>query len=316
MTSRKRPTNVPSQSVGSLANRPEARRARARTNLAGYLFVSPALLLFLVFIAGPLLAAVVLSFYSWDLLTAPHFTGVANFVHLVHDPVLLASLRNTFVFALASVVSHIGLGMLLALAVNRKMNTIVKYWVRTTFFFPFLISWAAVSLLWKYLLDPNMGFLTYYLSTIGIHAPIWLLSPKWSLLSLIGVDWWHTIGYTFVILLAGLQTVPHDLHEAAMVDGAGPGRMFWSITLPLMSPTLFFAMVITFIGAFQIFDPMYIMTNGGPGDATRSIVMYTYQTAFRSFNVGYGSAIALVVFVVIALVTAFQFRMSRRWVFQ
>ncbi len=285
-------------------------------NLAGYLFVSPALLLFLVFIALPLVAAIALAFFKWDLLTDIKFAGVANFVQLVHDPVLLRALGNTFLFAVASVVTHIGLGMVLALAANRKMNKVVRYWVRTTVFFPFLISWAAVSLLWKYVLDPNMGIMSYYLSFIGIHTPTWLLDPKWALPSLIGVDWWHTIGYTFVILLAGLQTVPSELQEAAMVDGASPARRFWSVTLPLMSPTLFFATIITFIGAFQIFDPMFIMTDGGPGDATRSVVQYTYQQAFRSFNVGYGSAIALVVFVVIVLVTALQFRLSRRWVHQ
>jgi ABC-type sugar transport system permease subunit len=308
------------ESLGSAGRqaviRPGTRRRQWGVNLAGYLFVSPALLLFLVFIACPLVAAVALAFFKWDLLTDIQFAGVSNFVQLVHDPVLLRALGNTFLFAVASVVTHIGLGMLLALAVNRKMSKVVRYWVRTTVFFPFLISWAAVSLLWKYVLDPNMGILSYYLSLIGVHAPTWLLDPKWALPSLIGVDWWHTIGYTFVILLAGLQTVPNELHEAAMVDGANASRRFWSITLPLMSPTLFFATIITFIGAFQIFDPMFIMTDGGPGDATRSVVQYTFQQAFRSFNVGYGSAVALVVFVVIALVTALQFRLSRRWVHQ
>lgn len=277
-------------------------------------FISPAMVLFIMFVGGPLLVAIGLAFVKWDLLTPAEFAGTNNFERLFTDATLRRVLLNTFVFAFASVVTHVGIGMLLALAVNRQMNKFVQYWVRTAFFFPFLVSWAAVALLWKYVLDPNFGIFSHYLGRLGIEAPSWLLDPDWAMASIIGVDWWHTIGYTFVILLAGLQTVPRSLHEAAMVDGAGPVRRFWSVTLPSMSPTLFFTMVITFIGAFQIFDPMFIMTAGGPGDTTRSIVMYTYQQAFQAFDVGYGATVAIVVFLVIMLVTLLQFRLYRKWV--
>ncbi len=171
-----------------------------------------------------------------------------------------------------------------------------------------------MSLLWKYVLDPNLGYVTYYLHVFGIHAPNWLVDPGWAMVSILAIDWWHTIGYTFVILLAGLQTVPFELQEAAMVDGANAWRRFWSVTLPSLSPTLFFVMIVTFIGAFQVFDPMFILTDGGPGHSTESVVLYVYRQAFQRFDVGYASAIAIVVFVVIATLSVIQFRLSRRWV--
>lgn len=289
---------------------------RRREQLTGYLYISPAVLLFAVFVAAPLVAAFGLSLFHWDLLTDPEFAGVENFRKLVDDEATLQAVRNTFLFAAASVVTHIGGGMLLALGVHRTMLRGTKYFVRTAFFFPFLVSWAAVALLWKYVLDPTFGLATHYLDQVGLPTADWLTSPGLALPTLIAVDFWHTIGYTFVILLAGLQVVPAELNEAARVDGANAWQRFWHVTAPVMSPTIFFATVITFIGAFQIFDPMLIMTNGGPDGATRSIVMYTWEQAFQSFDVGYASALSLVLFVVIMAATVLQFRLSRRWVHQ
>jgi len=282
--------------------------------LAGWLFISPALLLFLLFILGPFLAAMALSFYSYDLLTPAQFIGLDNFKALLHDELLIKSLGNTFIFAFASVVTHLVGGLLLALAVNRGLNKVLSYFVRTAVFFPFLISWAAVALLWKYVLDPTFGIFSYYLGVIGITAPGWFTDPAWALPSIIGIDFWHTIGYTFLIMLAGLQTVPAEMTEAAVVDGANGFQTFFHVTLPLMTPTMFFASVITFIGAFQIFDPVQIITQGGPNDSTITAVMYLYQTGFQAFQIGYASTIALVVFAVIMLVTLVQFWGSRTWV--
>ncbi|MDN5725985.1 MAG: sugar ABC transporter permease [Propionibacteriales bacterium] len=289
------------------------RGIEGRSNLAGWFFVSPAVLLFIVFIAGPFVAAMGLSLFSWDLLTPARFVGMENFTRLFGDATVWLSLRNTFVFAFASVVTHIVIGLALAVAVNRPLHKVVQYVTRSAIFFPFLISWAAVSLLWKYVLDPDFGIASYYLGRIGITPPNWLIDPQWALPALIGIDWWHTIGYTFVILLAGLQTVPGIYHEAAKIDGANAWQRFWHVTLPIMAPTLVFAMIITFIGAFQIFEPMRIITDGGPSDSTRSIVLYLYQQAFESFQVGYASTIALVVFAIVMIVTLLQLRLSRRW---
>jgi multiple sugar transport system permease protein len=294
--------------------RPARRSGGRRTPLAGWLFISPALLLFLLFILGPFVAAMALSLYSYDLLTPAEFVGLANFKKLGSDDLLVRALGNTFIFAFASVVTHLVGGLLLALAVNRGINRVLSYFVRAAVFFPFLISWAAVALLWKYVLDPSFGIVSYYVGKLGITAPGWFTDPHWALPSIIAIDFWHTIGYTFLIMLAGLQTVPNEMTEAARVDGASPVQRFFFVTLPLMTPTMFFASVITFIGAFQIFDPVQIITGGGPNDSTITAVMYLYQTGFQAFQIGYASTIALVVFAVIMIVTLLQFWGSRKWV--
>lgn len=305
----------PAQAVGERPPRSGLSPLKRRERVAAYLFLSPTILLFLVFIAGPLLGAIALSLFRWDLFASPEFIGLENFERMASDTTARAAIVNTFVFTFWSVVLHIGPGLLLALAVNRGMPGWLNYSLRTAYFFPLLVSWAAVALIWAYILDPNFGFVTYYLSNLGLEAPIFLIDPGWAMPAVIAVDLWKTIGFTFIILLAGLQTIPTQLYEAAAVDGAGAFRRFWNITIPMLSPTLFFASVITFIGAFQIFEPMYIMTSGGPGDNTLSIVMHIFETGFRGFEMGYASALALVVFVVIMIVTLVQVGLSRYWVF-
>jgi multiple sugar transport system permease protein len=287
---------------------------KRREALSAYIFLSAPLLLFVVFLGGPLIAVFGISVLEWNLLTQPQFSGLENYKQLLSDPTARAAIQNTFVFAFWSVVLHLGFGLLLALAVNRAMPAALTYFLRTAYFFPLIISWAAVALMWRYILDPNFGFLPYYLSEIGLSIPNVLVSPGWAMPALIFVDFWRTIGLTFIILLAGLQGIPSQLYEAAKVDGAGSLQRFWYVTIPMLSPTLFFALVITFIGAFQIFEPMYIITQGGPGDATRSIVMNIFETGFRSFEMGYASAQAVVVFLVIMVVTLVQIGLSRYWV--
>jgi multiple sugar transport system permease protein len=218
------------------------------------------------------------------------------------------------VFTFWSIVLHIGLGLLLALGVNRQMPEPLRYFLRTAYFFPQLVSWAAVALLWRYILDPNFGLANFYLGALHLPTPTWLTSPQLAMPALILVDLWRTLGFIFIVLLAGLQTVPRDLQEAATLDGAGAFRRFWHVTLPMLSPSLFFAVVINFIGAFQIFEPMYIMTSGGPGASTESVVMLVYETAFRGFDMGYGSAIAILILAVIMVATLTQVRFSRYWV--
>lgn len=288
--------------------------SQRRRNVAGWLFASPAMILFAVFVAFPFGFAFVLAFMKWDLLTAPSFVGMSNFAALFSDPLLPKVLGNTFIFAFASVVTHLGFGFLLALGVNSLLNRAASYFVRASIFFPFLISWAAVSLLWKYVLDPTFGFVGQYAAMIGWHIPNVFTSPQWALPAIIFIDLWHTLGFTFIILLAGLQTVPRELIEAAQVDGASTWQVFWRVTIPMMSPTLFVATVITFIGAFQIFDPIQIITRGGPQNSTKTIVMYLYEKGFQAFDMGYASAVALLVFVIIMLVTVLQFMGRRKWV--
>lgn len=280
----------------------------------GYIFISPAFFLYLVFLAGPLVGALVLSLFKWDILTPATYVGLSNYKKLFSDSMLLEVTKNTLVFAFWSVVLHAGVGLLIALLVNRKIHAGIKYFVRTAYFFPLLISWAAVAIIWRYILDPDFGFFNYYLRTFGLDPPVWLLDPKWTLPAIIGVDLWHTFGFLFIVILAGLQNIPTRLYEAAMLDGAGAWRRFIDITLPLLTPTLFFVIIITFIGAFQVFEPMYIISAGGPLNTTRSLVMYVYETAFRRFSMGYASAMANIIFLVVMVVTLIQLRLSRYWV--
>ncbi|HEY0753764.1 MAG TPA: sugar ABC transporter permease [Ktedonobacteraceae bacterium] len=282
--------------------------------ITAYLFLAPALLLFLIFIAGPFLGAFTLSLFSWDMFTSPQFVGLANYAKLLTDISARTALANTAIFTFWSLVLHLICGMLLALAINRAISRALQYFLRTVYFFPLIMSWAAVALMWLYLLDPNFGIINFYLGKLGLPTPNWLVNSSTALPALIFVDLWRTLGFTFVILLAGLSSVPAHFYEAARLDGANVWQRFWRITIPLMSPTLLFTSVITIVGAFQIFDPMFIMTNGGPGIATLSIVLYIYQTGFQSFQMGYASTLALVVFFVIMLLTVFQLGISRYWV--
>lgn len=288
---------------------------RRREAIVAYALLSPAIVLFLVFVAGPVVGAIALSFFEWDLLTDPEFVGLANYRKLFTDSTALAAIRNTFVFAFWSLVTHIGLAIPLALLVQRAIPGVLKYAFRTAIFFPVVMSWASVSLIWLFILDPNFGFINYYLDQLGIPTKSWLLMPDTAMPAIIIVDWWKSIGFTFILILAGLQGVPEHLHEAAKIDGAGSMRRFRDITLPMLSPTLFLTGILTFIGAFQIFEPMYIMTKGGPLDRTVSIVMEIYETGFRRFEMGYASAMAIGIFVVILVVTLIQMWVGKYWVF-
>ena len=298
---------------GSRASRRRPLSRGRREALTGYALITPALLPFLCFVVGPLIGALVLSLYSYDLLTPAKFIGLNNYRYLLHDHRALNSLLVTGVFTLVSVVLHVVVGLALAVAVNRKMARILRYAVRVAIFFPVLISWAVVSMIAEYTLDPNFGFIPYYLGKVGIHVN-WFTDPHTALGAILGVDLWHTVGFSFIVLLAGLQVIPNHLYEAARLDGAGSVRMFRSVTLPLLSPSLFFVIVISFIGAFQIFEPVHIITNGGPGDSTESIVQYIYEKGFTSLHMGYAATLGLLVMAVLLVVTLVQFGLARFWV--
>jgi multiple sugar transport system permease protein len=309
-------TTVPVRATSPSTVPPARERSRLGRHWLGYLFVSPAVLLFLAFIGVPFAIAIGLSLFSWDMLTPPEFVGLDNFALMLADPTLLQAFTNTLLFAIASVVTHVVGALVLALGVSRLVSKVASYLVRTAIFFPFIISWAAVALLWQYMLDPAFGLINHYLGVLGIEPPNWFLDPGWALPAIIGIDFWHTLGFTFVIMLAGLQTVPTELTEAARTDGANNRQVFWHVTVPMMSPTIFFATVVTFIGAFQIFDPIQIITAGGPDDATTTLVMYLFEQGFQAFQVGYAATVAILVFVVIMLVTLLQFLAARKWVHQ
>ena len=283
--------------------------------IAGLLFVLPALVGFLVFVAGPMLATVVLSLTKYDLLSPPKFVGLANFQRLWGDQRLWKVFGNTGLFALFAVLGNVGLGILLAVLLNRRMPGPLKYIYRAAYFFPSLVGLIFVAVIWQFLFQKDVGIINYYLSQVGIRPVGWLSNPNVALVSVIILDVWKNVGFAMLIALAGLQNISSDYYDAAKVDGASAFSTFWRITIPLLSPTILFLLTMNTIGAFKVFESIVVLTNGGPGDATRSLVMYIYEQGFKSLNMGYASAISLLLLAVIVIITALQFFLSRKWAF-
>jgi multiple sugar transport system permease protein len=290
------------------------KKERQREALAGYLFILPTVLGYLIFILGPILAAFVLSFTNYDILSTPEFTGLDNFTRMFSDTRLRVVYGNTFIFTFAAVFANVTLGLLLAVALNRRLPPTLRNIFRTAYFFPILVAMIYVSMIWQFWYSKDLGVINYYLGLVGLGPVPWLSSPQWALWSIVLVYIWKNVGFTMMTSLAGLQNIDQDFYEASSIDGAGPVRQFFNITLPLVSPVLLFNLIISFINAFQEFDSMVVLTGGGPGDSSRSIVYYIYEQAFKSFDMGYASAVAITLFIVIMIVTLAQFWLSRRWV--
>ncbi|MDQ3695643.1 MAG: sugar ABC transporter permease [Chloroflexota bacterium] len=287
---------------------------RLREAIAAWVFLLPSLIPFVVFVAGPVLAAIALSFAEYDLLSPPSFIGLANFETFLSDPRILTIYKNTIVYVAGTVGIETIIALLLAVATNRALPGLLRYLFRTTYFFPVLTSLASVSIVWGYLYHTNFGVINYYLQQFGGPQIRWLTSSDWAMPALIILGVWKSLGFSYILFVAGLQNIPRHLYEAAAIDGAGPVSTFFNITLPMLSPTMFFAVVISLINGFQIFDSPYIMTQGGPGDATRTVAMYLHEQGFRFFDMGYAATISLSLFVVILILTLVQFRFGRSWV--
>ena len=287
--------------------------SRRRETLAAFGFIAPSVVGFVFFIAGPLIAGIGLSLADWDLFNPPRWAGTSNIQELFCDPLLRRTLVNTGVFAAGAVVLNVGLGLLIAVGLNwigwRRFSAIV----RTMIFLPFIMSTAVVAVLWTNLLNRDTGVVNWMLAGLGIGPVSWLTSSTWAMPSVILLDTWKNTGFYVVIFLAGLQSIPKEYYDAVRVDGGSGWATFRHITLPLLSPTILFSVVICLIGAAQVFDSVYVLTKGGPGDATRSVVMYLYQQGFESFRMGYASAVALVLLLVVMTVTGMQFLAARRW---
>lgn len=307
-------STVTDTEAGPRARRRSLRTWRPSRTLKAYAFVSPATILFLAFIGIPFIGIFVISFLQWDLLSSPHWAGLSNYKMLFHDGQLSQALLNSLLFDVMATSLHIIVGMGLAIAVNTVQSRIVRYWVRTAFVAPFLMSAGAVAVMWSYVLSDSTGPLNYYLSRLGVSPPNWLGSGTWALPSLVGVDLWQTVGITFIIFLVGLQTVPSQLYEAARIDGAGAWKRFRYVTWPMLSPATLVASVTAFIGAFEIFTWPYVITSGGPGNATLTIMLYIYQVSFRNFELGYGAAISLVDLIVLVVFVSVMLYFARRWV--
>jgi multiple sugar transport system permease protein len=279
----------------------------------GYLFLLPNVIGFLVFTALAVLAAFGLALTEWDLLVPPTFIGTANYAKLVtRDPVFRQAMINTAYFVAGVVPLDVISSLSLALLLNRPIRAMTLY--RAIYFVPVVTSLIAVSIVWQWLYHSEVGLINYVLTGLGLPKINWLGSTEWAMPAIIFMSTWKAMGYYAVIFLAGLQGIPQHLYEAADIDGANARQRFWKITLPLLSPTMFFVLVISIIQSFQVFAQPFIMTRGGPADATITIVYFIYNNGFVWFRMGYAAAASWVLFAIIFLITILQARWQRRWV--
>jgi multiple sugar transport system permease protein len=282
---------------------------------AAWMFLAPALVLIGVFFFLPVVAALLLSVTDFDIYAVAssantRFVGLDNYVRLLRTPDFWAALRNTFYFALVGGPLTIAVSLGAALLVNAKLVR-WRSLFRTIYFTPFVTTLVAVAIVWRYLYHTRYGLLNYALGAVGASPIDWLGDPRWAMPAIIVMAVWKNFGYNMLIFIAGLQSIPGELYDAANVDGAGPVRQFTNVTLPMLGPTLLFVGVITMIGYFQLFAEPYVMTQGGPLRSTTSVVLLMYEEGFRWWRMGYAAAIAFVLFVVILLATLVQFRLQR-----
>lgn len=283
---------------------------------AGYLFILPALLLYLVFVLAPVLVTCVLSFTFYDPMLGSRWVGFDNYVRFFTDDRSLQIFWNTLRFTLFAVTGNICVGMLFALALDRKMPGVLLYLFRLAYFLPVIIAAAFVSIVWGYFYGDDLGVINYYLIRLGFSPVHWLTSSRTAMMSIVIMDVWKNAGFFMIIFIAALQGVPKSILEAAVMDGASYWRRFFRIVLPWISPVVFFAIVYASIGALQVFELIVILTRGGPGDATRSMSILIVEEAFDTFEIGYAASIAVVMTVVILVITVVQFMASRAWVRQ
>ncbi len=287
------------------------RQAR-REEVMFYLFILPWLLGLILFDAGPIIASFVVSLTDWTMLADPNWIGVSNYERMIDDTTFVKALRNSAYFGIGSVTLGLVTSFLLALLLNQQVRGIALF--RTIFYLPALVSGIAVAILWTNILQPEYGLLNTALAKIGIEGPGWLKSPDWAMPGLILMSVWG-VGGSVIIFLAGLQGVPTHLYEAAALDGAGWWSKFWNVTVPMMSPVIFYNLIVGVITSLQSFVLILIMTDGRPANSTLVLGLYLYRNAFKFLDMGYASAIAWVLLMFILLITAVQFLAARFWVF-
>jgi multiple sugar transport system permease protein len=272
----------------------------------------PWLIGLLVFFLWPMVRSFYLSFTNYRLLTSPEFTGLYNLDRLVHDKLFWQSLKVTLFYVAGHVPIHTTIALIIAMVLSQKLRG-VNFW-RTIFFLPSVISSVAMAVMWLFVFNEDFGLLNTILSWFGIDGPGWLTSQTWALPSVVIMSWW-VFGGQMVIYLAGLKAIPQVLYEAAEIDGAGPFAKFRYVTVPMLSPVIFFNVVMSIIGSFQVFDVAYVLTGGDPNNATLTYMLYLYRNAFEYANMGYASMQAWVLFLIIMALTLVVVRTSSRWVY-
>jgi multiple sugar transport system permease protein len=285
---------------------------KARNTLIAWTFILPNFLGFALFSMIPIIASFVLAFMEWDAFSPPRFIGLANFVRMIGDDNVHIAISNTIYYTLGTVPLTLVASLGLAILLNNTTKGIGFF--RTTIFFPFITSVVAVAYVWNMMLHPTMGPVNSFLRSIGIsNPPGWTATTTWAMPAIIMTSVWRFMGYYMVIYLAGLQSIPRTLYEAAEIDGANAWRRLTNITLPMLRPTTFFVIIMLTINCFRIFDLVQVMTQGGPGRATTVLVHQLYHAAFVRFSFGYASSIALVLFFIIISVTVVQFFIGKRY---
>jgi len=289
------------------------RRLRIKKQREAYLFLLPNIAGFLLFTLFPLVFAIGLSFFKWSLLTPPIFNGLSNYVQLfTRDSVFRQVLSNTLYFVFV----YVPLNLVIALGIAVWLASRIRWkgLFRTIMFLPVLTPGVAVAIVWM-LMYNRSGIINVGLKSLfHIQGPDWLTSSVWAMPAIILMSLWYNFGYNMLIFSAGLQSIPQQLYEAAALDGSRRWSKFWHITLPMLSPSVFFALVMTLITSFQVFDQAFILTGGGPGASTTTLVLYTYQNGFSFFHMGYGATISTVLFLLIMAVTLGQFALQKKWV--
>lgn len=291
---------------------PEKKRGN---RLLIWVFLAPTVIGLGLFSFVPIVGSFVLAFFRWDIITAPEFIGIGNFVDLATNPTVRVSFLNTIGFVVVAVTLQIAVALLLAVLVQSKMPNWLRTFFRSALFFPLILSAASVSLVMAYLFNQEFGLINQILSWVGIGKVGWLTTGFGAKVVVLLVYVWQNFGFTFLLFLGGVSAIPKEVYEASSLDGATGWTQFRQITLPLVSPTMLVASVMAIISALQIFDQPYVLTRGGPGDETRTAVMVIYESAFQQLDFGLASAIGIVLTVLIMLVTAAQFQLSKRYVF-
>jgi multiple sugar transport system permease protein len=287
------------------------RRQRRRTTLVGWSFILPNFLGFATLTLIPVIASLLLSFMTWNSYSTPEWVGLDNFRRMVGNDTFWTALRNTTYYAVGHIPLTLAVSLGFAVLLNQKLRGVG--FLRTAFFFPYITSLVAVAVVWNMLFSPEVGPINQFLQAIGLdHPPGWTTSTTWAMPAVIITSVWRDMGYYMVLYLAGLQTIPGELYEAAHVDGANAWQRFWQITVPSLRPTTFFVLIMLTISSFKVFDLIQIMTEGGPGRATLVLSQLIFREGITQGRFGYSSAISMVLFVIVLLITVIQFRLQKR----
>lgn len=296
--------------AGGLTSR---KRRELRSNIIGYSFILPNLIGYCLFVFIPVCFAFVLSVMEWDASQAPmQFVGLANFVDIFGDRVFRSSFVHTIQYAVMTVPPTLVLSLLLAVLLNSKIKGIAIF--RTALYFPYIASVVAVGAVWNMLFQPDYGPVNEFLKFLGVaEPPRWVVSTDWAMVAISIVSVWKYMGYYMIVYLAALQGINAELYEAAGLDGANGAQKLWYITIPMLTPTTFFVLIMLTIQCFKVFDLVYVMTGGGPGNATKTLVNYIYERAFTSWELGPASAAAIILFAVVLVITLIQFSGEKKW---